>query len=95
VVDASEANDDLVRIAAMLAATDHYAGVSSTNTHIAAGLGMRASILVSRPWEWRYGAGGDTTPWFPRFRIHREDLRQGWREAFASLASDLEERLRP
>ena len=66
----------------------------ATNVHIAAGLGKRASILVPRPWEWRYGSPGDSTPWFPGFRVHREDLQHGWGEALEALGAGLAQALR-
>ena len=76
-------------MAGLLASLDLYVGVSSTNVHIAAGLGTPASILVPQPPEWRYGQAGATTPWFPGFRVYREHARDGWDGALASLAADL------
>ena len=93
VLDAAAWNDDLAAMAGLLASLDEYVGVSSTNVHIAAGLDVRASILVPQPPEWRYGHDGGSTPWFPRFRVHREHARDGWDGALASLAADLGERL--
>ncbi len=89
VLDAAAWNDNLVEMAGLLASLDRYVGVSSTNVHIAAGLGTPASILVPQPPEWRYGQAGATTPWFPGFRVYREHARDGWDGALASLAADL------
>jgi hypothetical protein len=93
VLDAAAWNDDLAAMAGLVASLDHYVGVSSTNVHIAAGLEVPASILVPQPPEWRYGHDGGSTPWFPRFRVYREDARDGWDGALASLAADLGESL--
>ena len=87
VLDASAFNDDLPRIAGMMAAVDSYAGVSSTNVHLRAAFGRDADILVPLPPEWRYGAEGSATPWYPRFRLHREHSQRGWSDAMASLAA--------
>ncbi|HEY2630608.1 MAG TPA: tetratricopeptide repeat protein [Usitatibacter sp.] len=91
VLDASAWNDDIGRIAGMMAAVDAYAGVSSTNVHIAAGLGRPVAVLVPLPPEWRYGASGDRTPWFDGCRIYREDRKQGWDAALAALAAGVRE----
>jgi len=50
-----------------------------------------ADVLVPFPPEWRWRAAG-TSPWFPGFRIHRQDrerdwtaaLRKPWRHLFPS-----------
>jgi Flp pilus assembly protein TadD len=93
VFDAAAWNDDLSTMAGLIASLDEYVGVSSTNVHIAAGLDVPASLLVPQPPEWRYGHDGGSTPWFPRFRVYREHARDGWDEAFASVAADLGEKL--
>lgn len=88
VLDCSQDNADLKRMAGLLAAVDRYVGVSSTNVHIAAALGRAGSILVSRSWEWRYGNEGASSPWFPAFRLYREDA-SGWSQALSALRADL------
>jgi Flp pilus assembly protein TadD len=88
VLDASSFNGDLARMAGLLAAVDVYAGVSSTNVHIAAGLGLPAHILVTHPPEWRYGNGAES-PWFPGYALHREDPSEGWAGALAALGAAL------
>jgi tetratricopeptide (TPR) repeat protein len=92
VLDASAFNDDIARITGMMAAVDSYVGVSSTNVHLRAGLGLGADVLVPFPPEWRYGAAGSRTPWYPDFNLYREDPSRGWDEALASLASAMKGR---
>jgi hypothetical protein len=89
VFDAAAFNDDLASLVPLLASMDLYAGVSSTNVHIAAGVGVAAHILVPRPGEWRYAGTGPATPWFPGFVLHREDPQRGWEGALASLSQAL------
>ena len=86
--DASAFNDDLARITGMMAAVDSYVGVSSTNVHLRAGLGLEAAILVPFPPEWRYGAEGPRTPWYPDFRLYREHPLHGWDEALSAMSSE-------
>jgi len=88
--DAGDYNDDLARLAGLVAALDLYAGVSSTNVHIGAGVGLAAHILVPFPAEWRYAGAGGESPWFPGYALHREDPRGGWDAALEGLAQALE-----
>lgn len=86
--DLSSLNGDLAQILAALAAIDEYVGVSNTNMHLRAGLGLPARVLVPHPPEFRWCATGDRSPWFPNFRIYRATL-SGWDDAMARLKDDL------
>ena len=87
--DFSALNDDLEAMLALLALIDDYVGVSNTNMHLRAGVGMPARVLVPQPAEWRWMAAGEESPWFPGFRIYRQEPGGGWRAALARLARDL------
>ena len=88
-IDASELNDDLEGMLALLALLEDYVGVSNTNMHLRAGLGLRARVLVSHPADWRWMAEGASSPWFPDFLLYRESLDTGWDEVLARLARDI------
>jgi tetratricopeptide (TPR) repeat protein len=87
--DFSPANDDLEEMLALLAALDDYVGVSNTNTHLRAGVGKSARVLVPWPAEWRWMAAGGESPWFPGFTIYRQHLDAAWNDAVARLREDL------
>lgn len=87
--DLCEVNEDLEQMLALMAVVDDYAGVSNTNMHLRAGLGLPARVLVPRPSEWRWMAYGDTSPWFPGFRVYRQELDGGWQSALQRLHADL------
>jgi len=87
-IDCSAANADLCDALAVLAALNDYAGVSNTNFHLRAALGLPARVLVTRPPEWRWMAAGDRSPWFPDFTVYRETAA-GWDDALARLTRDL------
>jgi tetratricopeptide (TPR) repeat protein len=78
--DLSRFNEDLEDALALMAVLDTYVGVSNTNVHFRAGVGLAARVLVPFPPEWRWGARGDESPWFPGFRL----ARQGWEGAWPS-----------
>jgi tetratricopeptide (TPR) repeat protein len=87
--DASAANDDLVEMAAVLAALDDYVSVSNTNVHLCASLGKNCRVLVPSPAEFRWLSTGATSPWFPQFFIYRQSVTGDWQDALAHLAQDL------
>jgi tetratricopeptide (TPR) repeat protein len=88
--DLSAANADLERMTALLAVLDEYVGVSNTNMHLRAGVGRPARVLVPYPPEFRWPTEGESSPWFPGFRVYRQRADRGWNDAFARLAADLQ-----
>lgn len=89
VVDASHLNNHLEDMLCMLDMLDDYAGVDNTNMHLSAGIGKPCRILVPHPPEWRVQIGVERSPWFPGFRLYRQDVTGDWGKALARLRSDL------
>jgi hypothetical protein len=89
VFDAANANEDLEEVLALLAVLDEYVGVSNTNMHLRAGLGLSARILVPYPPEWRWMAEGDLSPWFPGFSVFRESPSRSVDEALLRVVETL------
>lgn len=87
--DLSVLNEDLEDMLALLAVLDDYVGVSNTNTHLRAGAGRTARVLVPWPVEWRWMIAGDESPWFPGFRIYRQQPDGDWKAALERLRADL------
>jgi len=82
--DFSSANADLEDALALVALLDRHVGVSNTNMHLADAAGTTADVLVPYPPEWRWRIDGES-PWFPGFRVHRQDVDGDWRGALESL----------
>jgi tetratricopeptide (TPR) repeat protein len=82
--DFSASNDQLEDALALVALLDRHIGVSNTNMHLAAAAGVTADVLVQFPPEWRWRVEGDS-PWFPGFRIHRQDPGGDWTDAIAGI----------
>lgn len=93
--DLTALNEDLEAMLALLALIDDYAGVSNTNMHLRAGAGRTARVLVPQPPEWRWLAAGDESPWFPGFRIYRQQPDGDWEPALRRLALELRTELGP
>ena len=77
VLDLSSWNEDLEDALALMATIEAYAGVSNTNMHLRAGAGRAATVFVPFPPEWRWLAGAES-PWFPGFRVVRQDWGGRW-----------------
>jgi tetratricopeptide (TPR) repeat protein len=82
--DLARANDDLEDALAVTALLDRHVTVSNTNVHLAAAAGATADVLVPYPPEWRWRLEGGS-PWFPAFRVHRQNAGGDWSEAFAAI----------
>src|SRR5262249_16846668 len=91
--DFSHLNDDLEGMLALLALLDDYVGVSNTNTHLRAAAGKTGRVLVPCPAEWRWMNAGGESPWFPGFRVYRQDFNGSWEKAFRELSDDLQRSL--
>ena len=87
--DLSALNEDLEQMLALLALIDDYVGVSNTNMHLRAGAGKTARVLVPAPPEWRWMAEGKTSPWFPGFRVYRQEQDGNWGAALTTLQQEL------
>ena len=96
--DLSALNRSLESMLALLHRIDAYVGVSNTNTHLRAGTGKIAHVLVPHPPEWRWMNAGDRSPWFPSFPLYRQAVPDspcdGWTEALMKLRRDLDAFLR-
>lgn len=96
--DLSHLNRSLESMLALLHRIDAYVGVSNTNTHLRAGTGKTAHVLVPHPPEWRWMNAGDRSPWFPSFPLYRQKVSDGagggWTETLTRLRRDLDVFLR-
>jgi tetratricopeptide (TPR) repeat protein len=90
--DLTSLNERLDDMAAVLALIEEYVGVSNTNMHIRAAVGKAARVLVPYPAEYRWMHSGQTSPWFPGFRVYRQPALLDWTQALRELAVDLASR---
>jgi hypothetical protein len=86
--DATSVNDDLEDALALLDLLDEYVCVSNTNTHLRAGVGRGARVLVPWPPEWRWLANA-RSPWFPGIPTYRQGRDGDWGAALEGLRTDL------
>jgi hypothetical protein len=90
-IDTSRCNDDLDDALAVLACVDSYVGVSSTNLHLALGVGTPAHVLVPHPPDWRFirDGVGEESPWYRGVALYRQAGQGSWARAFTALGQAL------
>jgi tetratricopeptide (TPR) repeat protein len=88
--DAAALTDDLEDLLALLSLLDENIGVSNTNMHLRAGLGLGSKVLVQTPGgDWRWGYQGHQSSWFMESKVYRQHLSEDWSTALNALQSDL------
>jgi len=94
-IDASSYNDDLEKMASLLALLDSHIAVSNTNVHLAGSLGKKCHILLPFPAEWRWGFHeNSSSPWYRSFPLyHQNAYNSDWKEVFERLIGNVEEEL--
>lgn len=91
--DASDYNEDLEGMLALLGRIDEYVCVSNTNTHLRAARGLTSRVLIPLPPDYRWMRSGRESPWFPGTMLYRETVDTGWKDAFQDLGRDLSQAL--
>lgn len=77
------ANQD--EVAALTCALDAVVTVCSTQAHLTGALGRPGWVLTPFSPNWRYGAEGDTMPWYPSLRLLRQTSPGDWTAPLATL----------
>lgn len=90
VLNASGCDQDLDELLALLSCLDGLVGVSNTNVHLCAGLGIGGDVLVPAPAEFRWQEEGSPSPWFPGFAVHRQCAGADWQAPMDTLAASLQ-----
>jgi tetratricopeptide (TPR) repeat protein len=84
-----EAIDDYDETAALVSALDVVVSVCTAIVHLSGSLGQRALVMVPYAAEWRYGAAGETMPWYPSVRMLRQRAPGDWDAVFEALRREL------
>lgn len=88
-IDGSQAagsrDDELLWLAAMdemIVGNDFY-------LHLCAACAKKARVLVPHPSHWQWLLYSDESPWYPEYRLYRQNFLGGWDYALARLSRDL------
>lgn len=69
---------DLDDLAGLTAACDAVVTVCSTQAHLTGALGLPGLVLVPQHPNWRYGAEGDRSVWYPSLKLARQLEEGAW-----------------
>jgi hypothetical protein len=72
-----------------LAQLDLLITVDTSVAHAAGALGVPTWLLVAMPPDYRWRDEGDSTCWYPCFRIYRQGSDRKWEPVIARLVDDL------
>ena len=75
--------------AQILAQLDLLITIDTAAAHLAGALGLPAWVLLPFSPDWRWGASGETTPWYPRLRLFRQSQRGDWPSVLALIQNEL------
>jgi hypothetical protein len=77
--------------AAALTQLDLVVTVDTSHAHLAGSLGVPCWVLLNHTPDWRWGAEGSTTPWYPTLRLFRQTQAGQWAGPLAAVAQALRE----
>lgn len=64
--------------AGLVASLDGVVAMQSTAVHIAGALGVPCAAGIPKTSQWRYGASGDSMPWYRSVRLFRQERFGHW-----------------
>lgn len=75
--------------ATLLQSLDGLVTVDTGIAHLAGALAVPTWVLVAYVSDWRWGASGSVSQWYPSTRVIRQSLPGAWDTAVKELAADL------
>jgi Flp pilus assembly protein TadD len=76
---------DLADAAEAISQLDLVIGVDSPLVLLAGALGKPGFVALASNADWRWGAAGESSPWFPTLRLFRQRRPGDWEELFQRL----------
>lgn len=76
--------------AQMLMCMDLLISVDTAMVHLAGCVGTKAWILLPSSPDWRWGLNSETTMWYPKARLFRQQKEGQWGQAIARVADELQ-----
>jgi hypothetical protein len=88
-IDLGVAIADFRDTAAILAGLDLLITVDTASVHLAGALGRPVWLMNRFDTDWRWGAEGTTSPWYPSLAIYRQERPGEWEPVIRRIAADL------
>jgi len=86
---------DFSDTAAAISQLDLVITVDTSVAHLAGALGVPTWVLLSAIPDWRYGAEGERTPWYPTMRLFRQRADGDWEDVVSRAAQALRTTSKP
>jgi Flp pilus assembly protein TadD len=80
---------DFDDLAATVLEMDLIVSVQTTLIHLAGALGAPCRVMVPHVAEWRYGADGETMPWYGSVRLIRQGHERDWGPVIERIAAEV------
>jgi tetratricopeptide (TPR) repeat protein len=84
---------DFATTAALIAELDVIVTIDTGVAHVAGALGKETLLLLSKHHDWRWGTGGETSSWYPSFRLIRQTRQGQWDDVVSRCREHLQRRL--
>ena len=81
--------EDFEDQAALIAGLDIVVSVQQTAVHLCGALGKRCLVMMPSHPEWRYGAAGETMPWYNSVRLFRQAAAGDWTPVIGAIRREL------
>ena len=88
-VERLPADAEWAHTAALIDALDAVVTVDTSIAHLAGALGKPVDVMLPFAPDWRWGIGGDRTPWYPTARLYRQPAIGDWRSVVAAVVDAL------
>jgi tetratricopeptide (TPR) repeat protein len=88
IIAPGEALETFSDTAAICNDLDQVVSVDTGVAHLSAALGKPATILLAHRPDWRWGAAGETTGWYPSVKLIRQTRCGGWESALSTWHMD-------
>jgi hypothetical protein len=73
---------------ALISELDLVISVDTAVAHLAAALGKKVWLLLSKFPDWRWGLEGETTAWYPSVKIYRQEVKGDWLSVLHKVKED-------
>ena len=83
--------DDFEDFAGLIGALDCVVSVQNTTVHTCGALGKPCFTLLPTRAQWRYGASGNSMPWYRSVKLFRQREPRKWDGVLQDVNSDISE----
>jgi hypothetical protein len=87
--DSADLGDGLLSLACVISQLDLVITVDTLAAHLAGAMGIPSWVLLQHAADWRWMAGGTTSPWYPSLRLFRQHLSGDWPDMIEEVRQEL------